>query len=168
MLKPIYSFFFNKLLISEIGASLVPWINTIYGEDRMLPLALLLVAIVLDWITGMAASQKDSRHSQEYGKLGVLRTLFLLVLPMFAKLLDSMLGMPGLFFYAITIGIIYKTWQSLTVNAYRAGWGKWIPSSVIQYMDNELKGKTIGPSKEVGNAELNGDAAADKMKSKNG
>lgn len=158
----------NKLIISEIGASLVPWINTIYGEDRMLPLALLLVAIILDWITGIASSQKDSRYSQEYGRLGVLRTLFLLVLPMFAKLLDSMLGMPGLFFYAITIGLIYKTWQSLTVNAYRAGWGKWIPSSVIDYIDNELKAKTIAPSKEGGNTELNDETAADIKKSKNG
>jgi phage-related holin len=164
----MYSFFFMNNNFSEIGASLVPWINTVYGEDRMLPLALLLVAIILDWITGMASSQKDTRYSQEYGKLGVLRTLFLLVLPMFAKLLDSMLGMPGLFFYAITIGLIYKTWQSLTVNAYRAGWGKWIPSSVIHYIDNELKGKTIAPSKEGGNAELNDETAADIKKSKNG
>jgi hypothetical protein len=87
---------------------------------------------------------------------------------MFAKLLDSMLGMPGLFFYAITIGLIYKTWQSLTVNAYRAGWGKWIPSTVIQYMDNELKGKAIWPSKEGGNTESNDESAAHRRNSKNG
>lgn len=154
------------MFISEIGAYLVPWVNAVYGEGRMLPLALLLVAIILDWITGIASSQKDSRYSQEYGRLGVLRTLFLLVLPMFAKLLDSMLGMPGLFFYAITIGLIYKTWQSLSVNAYRAGWGKWIPNSVIQYIDSELKGKVIQPSKEVVSAELNDESTIDRKKSK--
>lgn len=75
----------------------------------------------------------------EYGKVGALRTLFMILLPMFATLLDSMLGMPGLFFYAITMGLIYRTWQSITANAFRAAWGKWIPKSVIQQIEGELK-----------------------------
>ncbi|WP_051250527.1 phage holin family protein [Paenibacillus harenae] len=124
-----------------IYGALSGWLEAIYGEGRMLPVALLAAAIALDWITGIAAAYKDRAHASEYGRMGTLRTVFVLLLPLFAALLDASLGLPGLFFYAVTIGLIYRTWQSITVNAYRAGWERWIPKSVIQLIDGELKGK---------------------------
>lgn len=131
----------SKALAAGIGAAAAPWIALIYGEGRLIPILLLTAAIALDWITGIAASHKDDVYSSEYGRQGVMRTLFLLALPVLANLLDRMMGTPGLFFYAITLGIIYHTWQSLTANAYRAGWGRWIPKAVIAHIDSELKAK---------------------------
>ncbi|ANY67592.1 hypothetical protein BBD42_14745 [Paenibacillus sp. BIHB 4019] len=143
MFKPIFNVDITPgtTIAGAIGAFLAPWIGLIYGEGRLIPILLLMVVIGLDWITGIAASQKDTTYSSEYGMQGVLRTLFLLALPVLANLLDMMLAMPGLFFYAITIGLIYHTWQSLTANAYRAGWGKWIPEAVVKLIESELKAK---------------------------
>lgn len=131
----------GELTAAALGAFFEPLIDAAYGQGRLIPIALLIFVIALDWITGIAASHKDKTCSSEYGMIGVLRTLFLLALPVLSKLLDSMLSMPGLFFYTITLGIIYHTWLSLTANAYRAGWEKWIPKSVIEHIDSELKAK---------------------------
>ncbi len=131
----------SKMFAAGLGAVMAPWIELVYGEGRLIPIVLLLMAIVLDWITGIAASQKDKTYSSEYGRHGILRTIFMLAFPVLANLLDLMLGTPGLFFYAVILGLIYHTWQSLTVNAFRAGWGRWIPESVIEHIDSELKAK---------------------------
>ncbi|WP_141502676.1 phage holin family protein [Paenibacillus luteus] len=143
MSKQLFSNYFSegKIVAIGLGAFFAPIIDSIYGSGRLIPVALLLCVIILDWVTGIAVAHKDKIYSSEYGKFGIFRTFFLMALPAFANLLDSMLGMPGLFFYAITLGLIYHTWQSLTANAYRAGWGKWIPNSVIEHIDSELKAK---------------------------
>ncbi|CAM4336589.1 phage holin family protein [Paenibacillus alkaliterrae] len=125
----------------EIYAYLLYGMEALYGEGRLLLITILIAAIALDWITGIAAAHLGGRQALEYGKLGVLRTLFILLLPMFSKLLDTMLSMPGLFFYAVTIGLIYRVWQSITANAYHAGWDRWIPRLVIQHIEAELKAK---------------------------
>jgi toxin secretion/phage lysis holin len=143
MLKHLLTFDLtpSKMFAAGLGAVMAPWIELIYGEGRLIPIVLLLVAIMLDWITGIAASQKDKTYSSEYGRHGILRTIFMLTFPILANLLDLMLGTPGLFFYAVILGLIYHTWQSLTANAFRAGWGRWIPDLVIEHIDSELKAK---------------------------
>ncbi|MGG1635016.1 phage holin family protein [Paenibacillus sp. NRS-1760] len=160
MYKQILSQYLSegKLTAAAVGAFFAPMIDSIYGGGRLIPIALLIAVIVLDWITGIAASHKDKTYSSEYGMFGVLRTLFLLALPVLAKLLDSMLSMPGLFFYAITLGIIYHTWQSLTANAYRAGWEKWIPKSVIEHIDSELKAKVERATKRGSSPDIINDS----------
>ncbi|MGG1637237.1 phage holin family protein [Paenibacillus sp. NRS-1760] len=138
----------GRAIAAIIGAAIAPWVSLIYGNGRLIPIVLLIVVIALDWITGISAALKDKTFSSEYGlRQGVPRTLFLFALPALANLLDAMLGVPGLLFYAITLGIIYHTWQSLTANAYRAGWGKWIPQSVMSHIESELKNKVDRASK---------------------
>ncbi|ANY70402.1 hypothetical protein BBD42_30825 [Paenibacillus sp. BIHB 4019] len=144
----------GKTMAAAVGAFLAPWIGVFYGPDRLVPILLLVVVIVLDWITGIAASHKDGTFSSEYGlREGAPRTIFLFALPVLANLFDMLLSMPGLFFYAITIGLIYHTWQSLTANAYRAGWGKWIPEPVMKMISSELKAKIDRASQRGANTE---------------
>lgn len=132
----------DKAIAAAMGAFLAPWVTLFYGADRLIPILLLVVVITLDWITGIAAAHKDGTFTSDYGlRKGAPRTLFIFALPVLANLLDMLLNMPGLFFYAMTIGIIYHTWQSLTANAYRAGWGKWIPAAVLKMIESELQAK---------------------------
>lgn len=132
----------GRAIAAGIGAVLAPWVSLIYGDGRIIPISLLIVVIALDWVTGIAAARKDNTYSSQYGiREGLPRTLFLLAIPAFANLLDALMSMPGLFFYAITLGIVYHTWQSLTANAYRAGWGNWIPKAVMSHIESELKAK---------------------------
>jgi phage-related holin len=138
----------GRAIAAGIGAVIAPWVSLIYGDGRLIPIMLLIIVIALDWITGISAAKKDMTFSSEYGlRQGLPRTLFLLSLPALANLFDSMLGVPGLLFYGITLGIVYHTWQSLTANAYRAGWGKWIPQSVMSHIESELKAKVDRASK---------------------
>ncbi|MCA0756749.1 phage holin family protein [Paenibacillus sp. N4] len=125
-----------------LNERLLQGLEWLYGEERFLLLAIIAAALVLDWITGIAALHKGKGQASDYGWHGVLRTLFLLLLPAFSNMLDSMLGMPGLFFYAVSIGIIYKLWQSVTNNAIHAGWERWIPGIVIQHIEEELRAKS--------------------------
>ncbi|WP_138756591.1 phage holin family protein [Paenibacillus sinopodophylli] len=138
----------GRVIATGIGAVIAPWVTMIYGDGRLIPIILMLVVIGLDWITGIEAARKDKTYSSQYGiREGLPRTLFLVAMPAIANLLDTMMGMPGLFFYGITLGIIYHTWQSLTANAYRAGWGKWIPKAVMSHIESELKAKVDRASK---------------------
>lgn len=132
----------DKGAIAAIGAVVAPWINALYGEGRTSFIWALICVIALDWITGIAAAQKDKTYASHYGLLvGIPRTLFLLAFPLLANVFDAALGTPGLLFYAVTFGLIYHTWQSLTANAYRAGWEKYIPDFVVKMVDSELKAK---------------------------
>ncbi|OBZ08590.1 phage holin family protein [Bacillus sp. FJAT-26390] len=149
----------GRAIATGIGAALAPWVSLIYGDGRLIPILLLIIVIGLDWVTGISAAKKDTVFSSEYDlKQGVPRTIFLLSLPALANLLDSMLGVPGLLFYGITLGIIYHTWQSLTANAYRAGWEKWIPKSVIEHIDSELQAKVERATKRSGSRDTNSEA----------
>lgn len=144
----------GRAIAAGIGAVLAPWVSLVYGDGRVIPVAILLFVIVLDWITGITAARKDKTYSSQYGiRIGLPRTLFLLAIPAFANLLDALLSMPGLFFYAITLGIVYHTWQSLTANAYRAGWGQWIPKGVMSHIESELKAKVERSNKRGADGE---------------
>jgi toxin secretion/phage lysis holin len=150
----------SKAAAVAVGGIIGPWIDLFYGNGRLLPILLLIIVIFIDWITGVAAAHKDRTYSSDYGlRKGLPRTLFLLALPIVANLMDTMISSPGLFFYAITLGMIYHTWQSLTANALRAGWGKWIPTSVFSLIESELKAKTERAQKRAEEAKDNDTAA---------
>jgi toxin secretion/phage lysis holin len=125
---------------ATIGAFLTPIFHYFYGSNRLDILVVLFLMICLDWITGVGASQKDKTYSSEYGLSRIPRTLFLLALPAVANLLDKVMGTPGFLFYGVTFGLIYHTWNSLTANAYRAGWP--IPKSIVNLVGSEIKAKT--------------------------
>lgn len=155
----------EKGAIAAVGAALSPWIDALYGEGRLTIFIALFAAIGLDWISGVSAAHKDKTYASHYGLLrGVPRTLFLLSFPILANLFDTVMGTPGLLFYAITFGLLYHTWQSLTANAFRAGWSKWIPEYVVKMVDSELKAKADRAAKRI--IEQGGDTSADARPSK--
>lgn len=127
--------------IAAIGSVLGPIINFMYGPDRTEILSLFFFAILGDWYTGIAAARKDKTYSSAYGIKGIFRTIFILGFLVFANFADKALGMPGTFFYATVLGLVYHYWQSLTANAYRAGWEKWIPKKVVNFVDSEIQAK---------------------------
>lgn len=124
-----------------IGAVIAPWIDLLYGPDRQKFFWALVAVIILDWLTGIAASIKHGSYASQYGKAGVARTLIVLAFPVAANALDNAMGTPGALFYTITFGLLYHTWQSITANTYRAGFGKWIPKKLLQMVASEIKAK---------------------------
>lgn len=125
-----------------LGAIVAPIINAIYGPGRIEIVMVLLFLIILDWITGIAAAHKHKTYTTEYGIVGICRTVFLLCFPAFSNLLDNAFYTPGFFFYAVTFGLIYHTFNSMTANAYRAGWEKLIPKQMVDFISSEIKAKT--------------------------
>jgi toxin secretion/phage lysis holin len=131
----------DKGVIAGVGATLGPIITHLYGGGRDNILELLCLVVILDWLTGIGASLKDKTYTSEYGINGIMRTLFILMFPAFANLVDHAFGTPGFIFYGVTFGLIYHIWNSMTANAIRAGWDKWIPQSVINFVSSEIQAK---------------------------
>ncbi|GAA4704092.1 phage holin family protein [Brevibacillus fulvus] len=128
-------------IAAAMGAVLAPIFQYFYGTGRTDIMVVLLLCIALDWITGIqAAKKKDKTYSSEYGLSRIPRTLFLLVLPAVANLLDRVMATPGFLFYGVTFGLIYHTWNSLTANAHRAGWP--VPKAIVNMVATEIKAKS--------------------------
>jgi len=72
--------------------------------------------------------------------------------PALANVLDHAFGTPGLLFYAVTFGLNYHTYISLTANAARAGWSKYIPQSVLKFVTSEIKAKADRAAGKKGGA----------------
>lgn len=125
-----------------IGVVVAPYIELFYGTGRMNLIVVFFGAITLDWIAGIAAAHKDQVYSSEYGISGVYRTLLILLLPAFFNWLDITFGTPGFLFYGSTFALLYHTWQSMTANVYRAGWGRWIPAYILNLVGSEIKAKS--------------------------
>lgn len=124
-----------------LGALMTPILNTLYGEQNLILFYLLIILMVLDWISGIAASQKEGVYSSLYGINGVLRSVFLLCLPIAGNYMDLVIGTSGVIFYAITLGLCYHMWKSMTANSYCAGWERWIPQKVVDYVSSEIEAK---------------------------
>lgn len=139
----------KNTVAAGIGVVLAQWIHLLYGEgEGRFEVACGLLAIIgLDWICGIAAAHKTGEYTSEYGLNGVLRTLFIVAFPAVATLLDQALGTGSTLFFGVSFGLIYHTWQSMTANAYRAGWEKWIPDVAIKLVESEIKNKTKRYSK---------------------
>ncbi|SFJ65668.1 Phage-related holin (Lysis protein) [Paenibacillus sp. UNC496MF] len=132
-----------KLVIAALGALIGSGAEVIYGsgEDRMSLIGIYAFFIFMDWISGVAASKKDGSYASEYGINGILRTIFILCFPAAANMLDFVFHTPGVFFYGVTSGLIFHTWNSLTANSVRAGWEKWIPKAIIKSVQSEINAK---------------------------
>ncbi|AKF92628.1 phage holin family protein [Brevibacillus laterosporus] len=129
------------IVIGGIGSLVLPWIDFLYVSGHHHLLIALFLIIATDWVTGISASIKDGTYSSEYGIGGVFRTIFILFFPVLANVLDHALQTPGFLFFGVTFGLIYHTWASVTANAIRAGWEKWIPKKVMNLVGSELEAK---------------------------
>lgn len=130
-----------------VGAIAVPVFEYLYGESEVAKylMTALLFFIVMDWISGVRSAKKDSSYASKYGIDGVFRTFFILLLPAGGHLLDKVLGIPGVIFGALAIGVLYHVLQSMTANAIRAGWGshvpEWILTKLTDWVKEELESK---------------------------
>jgi phage-related holin len=129
------------------GAFLGPYIELAFGSGKFWTYVLLIAIIVADWLTGTAAAKKTGKYKSEVGTAAIPRTLLLMWIPFIGWLLDKVtltvfgIAQPGYAFYSITIMLAYHSWESMTANAYRAGWEKWIPKSVLAFVASEIKAK---------------------------
>ncbi|MGG1598019.1 phage holin family protein [Paenibacillus naphthalenovorans] len=139
-----------------LGAIVGPLIAQAFGSGKFWVYALLIAIVVADWIAGSVAAKKTGTFSSEYGIAGVFRTTLLLWIPFIGWLLDKVtlhvfgVEQPGYAFYALTIALAYHSWESMTANAYRAGWEKWIPKFVVEYISSEIKAKAERAMKQKG------------------
>ncbi|WP_134682580.1 phage holin family protein [Brevibacillus migulae] len=137
-----------------ISGSVAWFIQTMYnaeiGDMRYYVALAFLIIIALDWLTGIAASFKDGTLSSEYGINGILRTIFVICFPALARFLDNALGTTEVLFYGVTGGLMFHYWQSVTANAYRAGWDKWIPKWLMNLVASEIESKIARATKRKG------------------
>jgi phage-related holin len=130
-------------LTATFGAFIVPIFHFLYGEEsiRYTILALIVLLIAMDWISGSRASKKDGSYASEYGIDGVFRTAFIIGLPAAGNLFDHIFHLPGIFFGLFSFGIIKHTLNSMTANVVRAGWDRWVPNRAIKSVESEIETK---------------------------
>lgn len=137
----------TKYVVSTAGAFLVPAFEFFYGGGDAVTAIMSAVVffIVMDWISGIRAAKKDDTYASRYGIDGVVRTLFMLMLPAGGHLLDVVFNLPGIIFGALAFGLLYHVLQSMTANSIRAGWSDWLPlpvlNALIKWVKSELDKK---------------------------
>ncbi|MEK5415183.1 phage holin family protein [Paenibacillus sp. FSL L8-0708] len=126
----------SQLAASAVGAAAVPIFEFLYGEADAVPtvMAALLFFVLMDWLSGVRAAKKDNTYASKYGIDGIFRTFFMLLLPAGGHLLDGVFGFSGAIFGALAVGTLYHVLQSMTANSIRAGWGDWLPLSVMDWV----------------------------------
>jgi toxin secretion/phage lysis holin len=139
---------FEQGIFASIGAVLVPVFHFFYGEGeaRYVPIILILLLVVMDWLSGTSAAKKDGIYSSEYGIEGIKRTSIILLLPSVGHLLDIALGLPGMIFGLFAFGIIYHLLKSCLANMIRSGWGNWIPQRAMEWVLDEIEHKVARSS----------------------
>jgi phage-related holin len=123
------------------GAFLVPAFEFLYGEGDVVTalMTALLFFVVMDWVSGIRSAKKDETYASRYGIDGIFRTFFILLLPAGGHFLDNVLGIPGVIFGVLAVGILYHVMQSMTANAIRAGWGNWFPEWILTKLSDWVK-----------------------------
>lgn len=137
--------------IGSVGAFLMPIFTFLYGKG---PTALLWMfvyglLIATDWISGYRASRVDGSYASEYGIEGAYRTAYLLIVPVLAHKADLIIGTPNIIFGFTLLTFGAHIWRSMTANVYRAGWDKWIPIPVLNWVADEIEHKTARAQKRI-------------------
>ncbi|WP_391574788.1 phage holin family protein [Cohnella sp.] len=154
LLKPTNGFF------GAVGAALAPLLDRALSSGKFWVFVLFFAVVVADWIAGTAAAKKTNSYRSEYGQTGALRTAFLLFIPFIGMLLDKVsssafgIQQPGVAFYGLTLMLTYHSWESMTANSARAGWGRWIPDSVLKYVSSEIKAKAERTTNMIGGGKV--------------
>lgn len=146
--KTIFTAQFGKgaLTLGPLGALL----NFLYGVGNLIWMLILVIAIAIDWISGIRASKKDGSYASAYGIDGVYRTSVMLLLPFLGNKIDEAFASQmtingvqvGFFFSLLAGGLLYHTLNSATANFERAGWGRWIPNKILESVASEIQAKT--------------------------
>ncbi|MDC6267707.1 phage holin family protein [Lysinibacillus fusiformis] len=130
-------------LISSVGAFGLMFFEYGFGAVKAVLVAFLLylVLIALDWLTGTSAAKRDGIDTSAYGIEGIKRTVFLICLPVIARLLDVIMH-TEVIVTGIVIAVLSRSIaRSVIANTKRAGWDKWLPSWAIEWVSAELEHK---------------------------
>lgn len=131
----------------SIGAVLVPAFEFLYGAGDTVKFLIgaLFLCIVLDWLSGTRASEKDDSYGSRYGIDGVFRSIFILTLPVVGHLISSAYSIPPVIPGAIIAALLYHIIKSMVANAIRAGWGDWLPlwlfELLFKWVQSEIENK---------------------------
>ena len=158
-IKEYISLLYANPLAGTAGAAVLSVFNALYGTGITLTLALIFMGVlVLDLISGRAASKKDGTLASEYGINGGYRAAYILLLLSLAYRADTLLvgelaidtGYPIYpIFYYLIVNFGMPMWRSMTANVYRAGWDIWIPQSVLNRIADEIDHKTARANKRL-------------------
>lgn len=131
----------TKIISAFTGSIVAPVFGFLYGEGvvALYTMLALAVFIALDWISGYRAAKKDDTYASNYGIDGIFRTFFMVILPIGGHFTDMAFGLPPVFFGLFAGGLIIHTVQSMTANAIRAGWDRWIPEWALKKLTNWVR-----------------------------
>ena len=142
--------------VGASGTALLGVLQFFYGNGITLTvMALFSTVLLLDWISGRAASKKDGSYASEYGINGGYRTAFILILLSAAYHADNAIGdaagvdLPYPIFFYLIANFGLPMWRSMTANVYRAGWNIWIPERVLNRVADEIEHKTARANKRI-------------------
>ncbi|MEF2246235.1 phage holin family protein [Paenibacillus sp. IITD108] len=137
----------EQTILGAIGAAVLPVYQFLFGTGDAVNgvMMALLFFIVMDWLSGIRAANKDKSYTSKYGIDGIFRTFFMLLLPAGGHLLDKAFGIPDIIFGAIAFGLLYHVIKSMTANAIRAEWGEWLPVGILEkvtsWVESEIEQK---------------------------
>lgn len=133
----------EKNLVAGLLATPFGYLVTLVygGVMNVLAMTALIMAIAYDWISGYYAAKRDNTYASAYGLQGIMRTLVVVTLPAFARVLDQVFMLPNILFFTVWGGIMLHTLNSFTANSYRAGWDRWIPNWAIDAVKSEIQAK---------------------------
>ena len=129
--------------ISSMGASGMLFFEYGFGAVKTILAAYLLYVILisLDWLTGTSAAKRDGIDTSAYGIDGIKRTIFLLTIPGIARILDIIMG-TEVIITGVVIAILARSIaRSVIANTKRAGWERWLPMWMIDWVSAELDHK---------------------------
>lgn len=129
--------------LSTLGAAGLLIFEQGFGATQTVFVAYLLYVILIgfDWLTGTSAAKKDGIDTSAYGIDGVKRTIFLLMIPVIARLLDIIMT-TNVILTGIVIAILARSIaRSVIANTKRAGWDKWVPMWALDWVVAELEHK---------------------------
>lgn len=138
-------------LSGTIGSLFLTVFTFLYGHGKVAAIGMFLYVLVIgaDWISGYTASKKDGSYASEYGVQGAYRTTLLLLFPAMANGADQLLGTPNILFGFVVFAFTTHIWKSMTANVYRAGYDKWIPLWVLEWVSDEIEHKTARARKRI-------------------
>jgi phage-related holin len=138
-------------IVGAFGGGIQALFSFLYGggEVRLAIFLIYLFVLVVDYIAGTSAAEKDGSYGSVYGRKGALKILFVYsLIPAVANLGDVALNVKepfviygyqieGLVFGTVTFMMGRHVLKSAIANAYRAGWN--IPEAWAKWAKNEIE-----------------------------
>lgn len=140
----------NHGLVGVLGGGIQAAFAILYGqgEIRFFIFLLYFILLVVDFIGGTSASERDGSYGSIYGRKGAGRLIVYLFIPAIGNLVDKALNIKepfviygyqveGFAFGFLTFAFGWHIAKSAVANAYRAGWNP--PELFVKWAKNEIQ-----------------------------